>query len=208
MDTGTCRSKKKTLLIVLLGAVAAAVVLTGVFVCGKTVLGLFAPLEVNTDISRYNDHIGANAPEPYQNKWDMDETIFPAAITEDMDVADYKMVYYDPWDAQYLSYLVVNYGEEAYRAELERLEGYDSTEYLGYYGVTGFTNYDLLAIYADDYQGFVYAMTDGQGQIIYVELIFCNYFMDLDYREYMDSKYLPDGFDATLDNAYQRSKGY
>ena len=28
-----------------------------------------------------------------------------------MHVTDYKMVYYDPWDAQYLSYLVAEYDE-------------------------------------------------------------------------------------------------
>ena len=30
-------------------------------------------------------------------------------ITDDMNVADFKMVYYNPWDAQYLGYLVVDY---------------------------------------------------------------------------------------------------
>ena len=40
-------------------------------------------------------------------------------------------------------------------------------------------------MYADDYQGFVYALTDGEGTIIYAELIFCNYCFDLDYEKYI-----------------------
>ena len=73
-----------------------------------------------------------------------------------MNVIDYKMVYYNPWDAQYLSYLVIDYNEQAYEKECKRLKEYKSTEYIGYYGVTGFSKYTLLAIYADKYQGFVY----------------------------------------------------
>ena len=55
----------------------------------------------------------------------------------------------------------------------------------------------------EKYQGFVYALTDGEDTIIYVEIIFCNYFMDLDYEEYMPQKYFPVGFDATEDNEYK-----
>ena len=82
------------------------------------------------------------------------------------------------------------------------MKGYGSTEYLGYYSVNGFSKYDLLAMNADPYQGFVYAITDNENKIIYVELIFCNYFYDLDYKKYINEDYLPDGFDATLNNAY------
>lgn len=59
-------------------------------------------------------------------------------------------------------------------------------------------------MYADKYQGFVYALTDNENRIIYVELIFCNYFYDLKYEKYICTDYLPDGFDATSDNAYQK----
>ena len=56
---------------------------------------------------------------------------------------------------------------------------------------------------ADPYYGFVYALTDGEGTIIYAEQIFCNYFLDLDYRDYIPEEYLLDGFDATSGNAYR-----
>ena len=177
---------------------AIFVLLIGLLVINE----LLSQVEVNTDISRYNDYIGENAKEHYQVKL-FKEEIFPEHITEDMDVSDYKMVYYNPWDPQYLSYLVVDYTDEGYDAEIERLKSCETTDYIGCYGVTGFTKYDLVAMYADGYNGFVYAMTDGQCRIIYVEIMFCNYFMDLDYEDYIDTDYLPDGFDATKDNPYK-----
>ena len=166
----------------------------------------FSQVEINEDILKYNQYIGQEAIEPYRVKSSMDEEIFPESITDNMNVEDYKMVYYNPWDAQYLSYLVVNYDESDYEEEVNRLKSYDSTEYIGYYGVTGFSKYELLAMSANDYNGFIYALTDGKGKIIYVELIFCNYFYDLDYSKYINADYLPDGFDATIDNAYRKEK--
>ena len=106
-----------------------------------------------------------------------------------------------------MSCLVVEYDEADFEQEKERLQEYDSTEYLGYYGVTGFQDeYELLAMYADSYQGFVYALSDKEDTIIYVVIIFCNYYLDLDYEEYIDAKYLPVGFDATVDNPYREEK--
>lgn len=158
----------------------------------------------DTDASHYSRYMGEEADEEYAGKWDMDESIFPEKITEKMHVADYKMVYYNPWDAQYLSYLVVEYDEEAYNAEIKRLKKYVSTEYNGYYGAEGFAKgFTLLAMEADPYHGFVYALGTEERQIVYVELIFCNYFYDLDYKELIPEEYLPVGFDATRDNPYR-----
>lgn len=167
---------------------------------------MFSKVEEYDNIKQYGEFIGASAREEYRNKWGMDESIFPEAITDNMKVEEYKMVYYNPWDAQFLSYLVVSYNENDYEKEVERLQKYNSTDYIGYYGVTGFTKFNLLAMYANEYQGFVYAITDGESKIIYVELIFCNYFYDLEYEKYINKDYLPDGFDATIDNAYQKEK--
>ena len=159
----------------------------------------------DTDVSHYSRYMGEDADEEYVRKWDMNESIFPEKITEKMRVTDYKMVYYNPWDAQYLSYLVVEYGEEDYNAEVERLKKYASTEYIGFYGADGFAEgYTLLAMEADPYHGFVYALETEGRQIVYVELIFCNYFYDLDYREIIPKEYLPVGFDATRDNPYRK----
>ena len=133
----------------------------------------------------------------------MNENIRPRKITENMNVLDYKMVRYDPRDVQYLGYLVVEYSDQNYTKEVERLKNYDSTEYMWYYWVGGISWYDLLAINADKYYWFVYALTDWKSKIIYVELIFCNYFMDLKYEEYIPREYLLDGFDASIDNYYK-----
>ena len=162
--------------------------------------------EINADINKYNDYIGSTAKEEYKDKWGMDESIFPSTIEEAFLVEDYKMVYYNPWDAQYLSYLVINYNEEDYNKELDRLRKYHSTKYQGYYGAEGFDKYILLAMYADYYNGFVYAITDGNRKIIYVELIFCNYQYDMDYEEYINNEYLPTSFDAKSGNRYQKEK--
>lgn len=198
-------------------ALISAAVVAGLFIARLTMVGgliaflaldsALAPIEEDTNVLNYSQYIGENADPKYRNKWGMDETIFPAAITDPADVLEYKMVYYNPWDAQYLSYLTIEYDDAAYEAERSRLEAYESTEYIGYYSVTGFAeDTELLAMYADSYQGFVYAIdTPGrENTITYVELIFFNYFMDLEYAKYMPEAYFPEGFDATNGNPYQK----
>lgn len=195
----------RNVVLIVAGVILALILQAVMLTFAVYVMYSSAKVEVNTDISKYEDYLcGETGVKQYRTKWGMDESIFPRRITDDMTVTDYKMVYYAPWDAQFLSYLTVEYSEEGYKTELARLEAYESTDYIGYYGVTGFTNYDLLAMYADSYNGFVYALTDGNSKIIYVEIIFCNYFMDLEYNDYIPAEYLPDGFDASSDNAYMR----
>lgn len=97
------------------------------------------------------------ADDIYRNKWDMSEDIFPENL-DGLDVKEYKMVYYDPWDAQYLSYLTVQYDEQSYADEAASLAECGVTEYKGYYGVTGFFGGEPLAMNADSYQGFIYAI--------------------------------------------------
>ena len=201
--------KAKNTILILLFILA---LVTGIVICFAIGVGLSvaamtsAQVEVNTDIALYNEYMGPNARREYHNKRDIDESIFPAHITEDMHVADYKMVYYNPWDPQWLSYLVVDYDNAAWEEELNRLNNCSSTKYIGYYGASGFSHYDLLAVCADeDYEGLVYALADQSSQrIIYVEIIFCNYYMDIDYEEYIDNEYLPDGFDAMPGNSIRR----
>lgn len=167
-------------------------------------------VEVCEDIVEYEKYIGLNADEEYRDKWGMEDyKIFPKTF-DDMQVMDFKFVYYNPWDAQYVSYLTVEYDtEEAYRNEIERLRGEKQEKYVGYYSVTGEPDgYELLAMDSDDYQGFVYAITpeanEGTTTITYVEIIFCNYFLDLDIHKYVPKEYLLEGFDATSDNPYEK----
>lgn len=202
---------KKILIGVLIavGVVAVARVLISIGLVGILFFGSFmSKPEIYDDIENYTDYMsfGAENADSKWNKWSMDESIWPDTIDDVSDVVDYKMVYYNPWDAQYLGYLVTEYSEEDYADEIERLKGYPSTDYIGYYSVTEEKTYELLAINADEYNGFVYALTDGKNRIIYAEQIFCNYFMDLEYKEYIPEEYLLDGFDATMDNPYRKIK--
>ena len=198
-------NKNLKIILLILGCLIVSFIIRMFIITGIIFL-LFnsAKVEVNKDINKYNNYMGVNAKEQYKIKWGMNETIFPNKITNNMNVKDYKMVYYDPWDKQFLSYLVVEYDDDNYQKEVERLKNYKSNNYIGYYGVTGFSKYQLLAMNADSYYGFVYALTDNDNTIIYVEMIFCNYFYDLEYKKYIPNDYLPDGFDAKLDNEYQK----
>ena len=204
---------KKNKILVVVGAILAGLILVVLakYGVGLAAMGLLiydsftTPIEVYEDVELYNRFMGVDAKEEFVSKWSMDETIFPEKITDNMQVDDYIMVYYNPWDAQFLSFLEVTYEEADYAKEVERLTEYKSTKYEGYYGVTGFDeDYTLLAMHADSYNGFVYALTDNEDTIIYVELIYCNYHFDLEYTTYIPNEYLPVGFDATHDNPYEK----
>ena len=199
------------------GVVVIIVIILLVVIIRLAVLGVaFASLIVNsmkaevyedTDVSHYLWYMGDGAKKEYVRKWGMDESIFPKDISGDMNILDYKMVYYDPWDAQYLSYLVVEYAEEGYKLEEERLKQYESTEYRGYFCTEGFSDeYTLLAIRANPDYGLIYAITGGNYQIAYVEMIFCNYFYDIDYKTMIPEEYLPVGFDATVESPYRQQR--
>ena len=202
--------KKRILLLCLLTALC--VLLSG---CATlAAMGLMgasqatAKVEVYEDVSAYSDFFGDGAKEEHRGLLDMDQSVFPAAISENMDVREFKMVYYNPWDPQYLCYLTVQYTPETYRAEQDRLASCPHTAYRGIYSVTGFAGErEPLAMSADEYHGFVYAIpTPGQeNSVTYVLIAFCNYFMDLDYGDYIPAAYLPEGFDAAEGNPYQRA---
>ena len=166
-------------------------------------MGALNKMEITTDKAKYQEVIGVNAKDKYKDKWGMSEEIFPKSI-ENENVLDFKMVSYDPFDKQFLSYLIVDYNEEEYAKEVTRLKNYGVEDYVGYYGVTGFSKYKLLAMESDSYYGFVYAITDGKSKVIYVELIFCNYFMDIKYDEQIPEDYLPDNFNAKVENDYRK----
>ena len=141
-----------------------------------------------------------------KNKTGEHENIFPSTI-EDLDVSNFQMVYYNPWDPQYIAWLEVTYDEQAYQRELKRLKQYGIEEYIGEYGATGFSEYDVQAMdVLDQHYGMVYALRDDEKQsITYVELFFCNFFYDLEYWKYIDESLLPEHFDAKMDNVYRET---
>ena len=82
----------------------------------------FSRIEVNTDITKYEEYIGQNAKDKFVSKHSVDEAIFPKNITSDMNTLEYQMTYYAPWEEQFLSYLTVRYSEDRYKLEKERLQ--------------------------------------------------------------------------------------
>ena len=162
--------------------------------------------ELCEDPSEYGRWFGPEATEEYLDKESLDPAIFPAALTPEMEVREFKMIYYNPWDPQWLGYLTVAYSEADYAREAERLAAFPKDDYAGIYSVTGFAE-EPLAVNADDYHGFLYAIpTPGaENSVTYVLLEFCNYFYDLDYRDYIPEAYLPEGFDAGEDNPYRKA---
>lgn len=165
-------------------------------------------VQVYKDVAKYSEYIGENCNTEYGKPRTGQFVVFPKEITPQMYVQDFQYVYYNPWDPQYVSYLTVEYKDaEAYEKELNRLQTIGMEEYTGLYSVTGEPEgYDLVAMDQDRYYGFVYAMVpeSGEMKITYVGIMFCNYFLDLDIHEYMKEEYLLPGFDATLDNPYEK----
>lgn len=168
----------------------------------------FAGIEVNTDITKYEEYIGQDAKDKFISKHSVDEAIFPKNITSDMNTLEYKMTYYDPWEEQFLSYLTVRYSEDRYKLEKERLQKLGIDEYKGFYCAENEpNNYDLLALEADYNGGFVYALTpeEQDNTVTYVEIIFAPYFLDLNVEEYIPKKYLLEGLDVSKNNEYRKA---
>ena len=167
-------------------------------------LSAFEKPEICEDPAEYGRYFGPGATEEYLAEENLDTAIFPAALTPEMDVREFRMIYYNPWDPQWLGYLTVAYSEADYAREAERLAAFPRGSYEGVYSVTGFAE-EPLAVNVDSYQGFVYAIpTPGEkNSVTYVLMEFCNYFYDLDYKAYIPEDYLPQGFDATSGNPYR-----
>ncbi len=161
-------------------------------------------IEVYTDINRYEDFMSKEGSgNEHEFKFGMEkyEFIFPDKITDDMNVKDYKMVTYCPWEREYLSYLVVEYDDADYDAEVKRLKSYEPMEYIGLYEITGFEDYTLLTIMSSENYGFIYALTDDENTIIYVEMIFwAEHYSIKNYEQHMPADYFPEGFNAHESN--------
>ena len=174
----------------------------------------FEKIEVYDDIENYDNYFNTTIYDEgdYQQFHQLDEEMFriyPETITSDMDPKDFLVVYYNPWDPQFVTDLVVDYTPADYAKEIARLKliGVEE-EYLDYYNVTGEPEgYDIIAMDADEYYGFVYAMIpEGAAadntEITYVGIWFCNYFMDLDPGDYLPEEHILEGLDVSDNNPY------
>ena len=206
------RSKKKTGILVtvtmIVGIVLAALLIKivpaalgiGLLVSGAA----SAKPEVYRDISDYQQFIGPKHLAKYLFQDPCE--IFPQELADAVVPVEFQFVYYNPWDAQYVTYLTLQYRDEEYEKELERLSAIGIEDYTSFYSVTGEPEgYNLVAMDADKYYGFIYAMIPekADGTITYAGIQFCNYFLDLDIQDYLPGKYLLSGFDASIENPYR-----
>lgn len=209
--------KKRVIWSVLICGIVLAIIISvpTIMLMYISISNAMKPMEVTTNIAHYGQVFGESVKEDYRNKCGMDDSIFPAEITEDMQVQDFQMVYNQAGGYAYLGYLIVQYEEEAYEKELLRLKSYNPKwgrppraenqnkshvydeliDYVGIYGAEGFREeFELMNINAGE-NGFVYALADDKNQIIYVELIFSEGHCSIDYEEYIDTKFLPIGLE-------------
>lgn len=156
----------------------------------------------NEDIGQYETILGKDGK--YKNNYIAYNDIFPDEMPDSAAVEAFYYEYYNPWDANYLGYLVYHCDAEDYMAEYERLKQIESSETYDDYGTLIFP-YELCAVYASSY-GLIYALADNvNSRFIYVELEFCNYFTDIIYEDIVDEKYLPEGFDAKPGNPTRKA---
>ena len=215
--TGVLRKLVKNKVVMTIISVLTSVILVYVVLrifIVYIVIGLFALLfysariKVYDDVADYNKYIHNPEKNEYQYcNGEMFE-IFPESIDDTSKVEEFKFVYYNPWDAQYVTYLTVDYDENEYNAEINRLTNLGIEEYKSIYTVTDEpAGYNIVAMNSDTYNGFVYAMIpedeEESGKITYVGIWFCNYFLDLDIHKYLPDEYLLTGFDASEGNAYR-----
>lgn len=158
-----------------------------------TVGALFFPeRDKATNVAKYNKYFGENG----KHKND----IFPNIIPSSAKVEDFCYYYFNPFDPNYVSYLVYSCNDEDFNKETERLSKLTSSKDYLIYGATGF-NYPVCAVYVDKYKGYIYALADKENnKLIYVEIDFCNYFSDIKYEDIIDKNHLPIGFNAKLGN--------
>ncbi|WP_252235705.1 hypothetical protein [Clostridium sp. ZS1] len=154
-----------------------------------------------TNISDYSKYLGQDGEH--------NNSIFPYNIPSSAKIQDFCYYYYNPFDPNYVSYLVYSCDDVDYAKETERLSKLESSKDYLIYGATGF-KYPVCAVYADSYNGYIYALADKENnRLIYVEINFCNYLSDIDYEEIIDKQYLPIDFNAKSGNptqqAYQES---
>ena len=207
------RKHRKAVKAIKITTIVLLALVTHYVLCIFLVIGLFAAsiasakIDVNTDISQYNEYIHGGYESKHQiGNYEVFD-VFPETVEAKASVVDYQSVYYNPWDPQIVVYMTLDYGD-GYDEEISRLEQIGIKEYTDYYSVTGEPEgYDLVAMHSDEYYGFVYAMipegAENNTEITYVGIVFCNYYLDLDIHEYIKEEYLLPGFDATDDNPYK-----
>ncbi|WP_018250364.1 hypothetical protein [Orenia marismortui] len=144
-----------------------------------------------TNILDYNEYFG--------DKGKHNNDIFPKIIPSSAKIEQFYYYYYNPFDPNFVSYLVYTCNDKDFIEEIKRLAKLNSSKDYLIYGATGF-NYPVIAVYAND-NGYIYALADKENnKLIYVEIYFCNYFSDINYEKIICEEYLPINFNAKPKN--------
>jgi hypothetical protein len=182
--------------------VLVAIVVVIVIIGGDLILSGWTENEKVTNINHYSEYLGSSGK--HSTKYLIRNDIFPDRVPESAKVEDFYYRYYNPFDPNYVAYLVYTCSADEYKAEVDRLSKLNSTKDFLIYSSKGF-NYPVCAVYADNY-GYIYALADKENnRLIYVEITFCNYFSDINYENTINKKYLPIGFDAKQGNATSKA---
>ncbi|GEM_PF-1058506 len=161
-------------------------------------------------IDDYDRCLGENSDATYGHKLKDSWAIFPESPATRGTLYNFNYIYYNPWDPQTLTCCSVTYSDEEYANELARLSTIGTESYTGIYSVTGAPQgYKLLAMAADEYYGFVYAMVPEDtaspaNTVTYVGIEFCNFFCDLNVKNYIPEEYLLEGLNVTQGNPYRK----
>lgn len=163
---------------------------------GGVVAGVFLRdvKDSTKDITKYEKYLGALGKfKEHSNRYN---DIFPDEIPKSAKVEQFCYDYYNLWDSNYLGYLAYTCDDKDYQKEYHRLTMIDSSQNKYIDGATSFP-YELCAVYADNNNGYIYALTDSKyKRFIYIELQYHDHFSDIDYDKIIDVKYLPTGFTA------------
>ena len=92
--------------------------------------------EVVENLAQYEEILGQNGR--YKKNYVEYNDIFPDQLPESADVETFYYEYYNPWDANYLGYLVYTCDEDDFRTEYDRLHKIKSSALPLIYGATGF----------------------------------------------------------------------
>ncbi len=193
------KTHKTTALIITAASLVIIIAFTGLFIyLAKNMKPI--ERETCTEISKYGELLGQGGE--FRDKF-TGECIFPDELPESAKTENFYTEYYNPYNPNYLGFLVYTCNAEDYLAECNRLLDMDSTAEDDWkiYGINKFP-YELLAVFADKAQGVTYAMCDDENnRLIYFALSFTNYYTDIEYKDAVNGIYLPVGFDASPGNA-------
>lgn len=183
-----------------------------VFVIGSTVYAIFFVEDrkkpnVCFDTDEYaaciNDILSSNS----KGISGVNIKIFPSdlAAKKAYDFVYAKVKYFS--DTHVVCSVTVQYSDDDFEAEKNRIRSFGIDKYKGLYGVTGAPpEYEISAMSASPFFGFSYALVpkSGEKSVIYVAIIFYPYHSKLSLTEYLHDEILLPGLDVSPNNDFEQ----